>query len=85
MFESRCGVCCNQCKRKDEVHCTGCIKMKKPFWGGQCGVKSCCEGNQLDHCGKCIDFPCEMLSTMGVEQGFNPTPKIEQCKKWTKE
>lgn len=46
MFESRCGVCCNSCERKESVKCTGCLKMEKPFWGGDCGVKSCCEGKK---------------------------------------
>jgi len=53
-----------------------------PFWGGVCGVKSCCESKGLDHCGECGGFPCEMLSTMGVEEGFDPAPKLEQCRQW---
>ncbi|AOR25106.1 DUF3795 domain-containing protein [Clostridium taeniosporum] len=85
MFESRCGVLCNSCKRKEQVHCNGCINMVKPFWGGECKVKSCCENKILNHCGECIDFPCEMLSTMGVKEGFDPAPKIANCKKWMKE
>lgn len=32
--------------------------------------------------GECSEFPCQMLSTMGVEQGFDPAPKIANCKKW---
>jgi len=59
--------------------------MEKPFWGGDCGVKSCCEGKGLNHCGECSRFPCEMLSTMGVEQGYDPLPKIEQCRRWAGE
>ncbi len=85
MFESRCGVRCTQCERKEQVHCTGCLSMAKPFWGGECGVKSCCEDKKLNHCGECPTFPCEMLSTMGVEQGFDPAPKIDQCRKWAKQ
>jgi len=26
-----------------------------------------------------------MLSTMGVEQGFDPAPKLEQCRRWAAE
>lgn len=85
MIESRCGVRCKVCERKEAVNCTGCITMKKPFWGGECGVKSCCEGKKLDFCGECIDFPCDMLSNMGKDKGFNPDIKIEQCKKWIAE
>ena len=65
MFESRCGVPCNSCERKSEVHCTGCLSMNVPFWGGDCGVKSCVESKELNHCGECDVFPCEMASTIG--------------------
>ncbi|QZY56916.1 DUF3795 domain-containing protein [Crassaminicella profunda] len=64
MFESRCGVCCNNCTRKEQVNCSGCTKMKIPFWGGECLVKSCCENKKLNHCGECDIFPCEMLSNL---------------------
>ena len=82
MYESRCGVCCNQCERKEQVHCTGCTSMKQPFWGGVCQVKTCCEDKGLDHCGLCREFPCEMLANMGRDQGFDPAPKLEMLKKW---
>lgn len=85
MFESRCGVCCDLCERKEQVHCTGCIHMKMPFWGGVCEVKQCCEKKQFNHCGECSEFPCVMLSTMGVQEGYDPEPKITQCKKWAEE
>ena len=85
MFESRCGVCCNSCERKEKVGCRGCLNMKTPFWGGECKVKSCCEDKKIDHCGQCNDFPCEMLANMGKEQGFDPAVKIEQCRKWAEE
>lgn len=85
MYESRCGICCSTCERKDKVNCTGCVNMDKPYWGGQCGVKTCCEKKKIDHCGQCDSFPCEMLSTMGVEFGFDPLPRLEMCKKWISE
>lgn len=85
MFESRCGICCNSCERKEQVHCKGCLEMKLPFWGGECEVKSCCEERGLDHCGVCPEFPCEMLSTMGVDQGFDPEPRLRQCRTWAEE
>ena len=60
MFESRCGVGCNSCERKEAVHCQGCLLMDAPFWGGECAIKACCEGKALDHCGVCPDFPCDL-------------------------
>ncbi|MCR1842386.1 DUF3795 domain-containing protein [Murimonas intestini] len=85
MFESRCGVCCDSCERKESVNCSGCLNMEKPFWGGECSVKTCCEGKKLNHCGECPEFPCEMLATMGVAEGFDPTPKLEKCREWAAE
>ncbi|MBU3227343.1 hypothetical protein [Clostridium algidicarnis] len=29
MFESRCGVCCNSCERKEKVNCKGCPNMRR--------------------------------------------------------
>ncbi|MGI6153308.1 MAG: DUF3795 domain-containing protein [Christensenellaceae bacterium] len=85
MFESRCGVSCYSCERKTQVGCTGCTNMKLPFWGSPCGVKSCCEDKQLGHCGQCPDFPCEMEANMGVDMGFDPEPRLANCRKWASE
>ena len=82
MFESRCGVACKSCERKEKINCRGCIQMAKPFWGGECEVKSCCESKGLDHCGVCTDFACETLSNMGKEQGYDPQPRLDRCKEW---
>lgn len=82
MFQSRCGVCCEECDRKAQVNCRGCTQMKAPFWGGVCGVKSCCEGRSLNHCGECGEFPCDILASMGVEAGYDPEPRLEQCRRW---
>lgn len=82
MVESRCGVRCDLCERKEAVHCKGCAQMDAPFWGGKCGVKSCCEEKGLYHCGECDQFPCQMLADMGKDQGFDPAPKLKQCREW---
>lgn len=85
MISSRCGVRCDLCERKEAVHCCGCVNMKQPFWGGVCEVKACVEGKHLQHCGECAEFPCETLCMMGVDKGFDPAPKIAQCRIWAKE
>ncbi len=85
MFSSRCGVDCEACVRKEQVHCDGCAHMTAPFWGGICEVKHCCEEKGLDHCGLCARFPCETLAQMGVEQGFDPAPRLERLTIWAKE
>ncbi len=65
MFESRYGVRCSQCKRKEKVNCSGCLQMLVPFWGGICEVKACCENRKLDYCSQCALFSCAMLANMG--------------------
>ena len=45
-------------------------------------VKRCCEERGLNHCGECEDFPCEVLSSMGVEKGYDPKPRLRQCREW---
>ncbi|EEG72769.1 DUF3795 domain-containing protein [[Clostridium] hylemonae] len=82
MYESRCGICCSDCERKEEVSCSGCTNMEKPFWGGDCKVKSCCEGKGINHCGECEQFPCEMEANMGKDAGFDPAPRLESCRRW---
>ena len=32
--------------------------------------------------GNVMGSPVKMLSTMGVEEGFDPAPKLEQCRQW---
>lgn len=85
MFESRCGVCCNSCQKKEKVNCKGCPEMKEPFWGGVCQVKTCCEQKNLNHCGECSKFPCTMVSEMGKQFGYDPEPRLERCRIWKKE
>ena len=85
MFESRCGICCSQCEGREDSNCTGCTTMSLPFWGSPCGVKSCCDEKGLDHCGLCTEFPCQMLSGMGKEMGYDPAPRLAQLEQWAKE
>lgn len=85
MYESRCGIDCGKCEGREQVKCNGCIKMDKPFWGGDCTVKSCCEEKGLPHCGVCPDFPCEMLAGMGKEEGHDPKPRLDNCRRWADE
>ena len=85
MYESRCGIACDSCDRKEEVGCKGCLNMELPFWGGECLVKSCCEKKGLHHCGECDIFPCEMEATMGEDMGFDPKPRLDNCRRWAQD
>ncbi len=87
MIESRCGIVCSECSYKEKMNCAGCVNIAKPFWAAtaeeNCPVKSCCEGKDLDNCGFCADFPCEMLNQFSYdkEQG-DDGKRIRQCKIW---
>lgn len=85
MYESRCGICCNTCDGRESAQCSGCLNMPKPFWGGDCPVKSCCEKREHLHCGVCPEYPCKELVSMGMEDGYDPRPRIDQLKKWADE
>lgn len=83
MIESRCGTKCSECMYKEKVNCVGCVSMNKPFWGEKCLVKNCCENKNLEFCGQCKDFPCELLKEFSFdkEHGDNGI-RIENCKIW---
>lgn len=86
MIESRCVLLCSACEYREQMGCQGCVKMEKPFWGEQCPVKSCCESKNMEHCGQCSDFPCQMLTQFSYdkEQGDDGR-RIEQCRCWIEE
>lgn len=82
MIESRCGSLCNECEWRERTGCTGCTNLEKPFWG-ECAVKLCCEGKNLEHCGQCSDFPCELLKEFAYDKEHGDDGKrIEQCRIW---
>ncbi len=82
MVESRCGIYCSECEYKISMGCKGCVNIEKPFWG-ECLVKKCCENKELEHCGQCSKFPCELLISFSYdkEQGDNGL-RIKHCRMW---
>lgn len=86
MIESRCGILCSESEYREQVNCKGCVSIQKPFWGEACPLKSCCEAKGHEHCGQCVDFPCDMLTQFSYdkEQG-DDGKRIEQCRKWNLE
>ena len=58
---SICGIDCDSCKFKTEQNCKGCKTIEgKVFWG-ECDLYKCNSQKNQDHCGKCSQFPCDML------------------------
>lgn len=86
MYQSRCGILCNECAYRELTGCKGCLSIQKPFWGESCPVKSCCEEKKLRHCGDCPAFPCQLLNQFAYdpEQGDDGR-RIEQCRCWANE
>ncbi len=83
MVESRCGLLCSECQYRDIMKCEGCLKIKKPYWGKSCPIKSCVESKNLEHCGQCQRFACKRLH----EFAFDPATgsegtRIETLTEW---
>ena len=62
-----CGFYCGDCHHLNNP-CLGCMNNEgKPFWstdfeGGLCPIWDCCrERKELEHCGLCPEFPCEIF------------------------
>lgn len=81
--KSRCGIDCSECKYMEEKVCMGCIHMEKPFWADACPVKTCSENKEIDCCGRCDEFPCDLLKSFAydAQQGDNGL-RLENCRKW---
>lgn len=73
LFMGRCGIDCNECSCRVQMGCPGCINSEgKPFWG-ECRVSKCCTGKDYEHCGRCQEFPCDVLNEFSYasEHGDN--------------
>ena len=69
---SSCGIACDVCEFKIAGKCTGCYLVSgKPFWAEQnncvCDLYECAGNKGLPHCGKCGEFPCDMLEEWAKE------------------
>lgn len=61
---SVCGIDCNTCKFYLEKSCAGCRIVApegKTVWNGRCALYDCASEKKLEHCGKCVNFPCDTL------------------------
>ena len=83
MIESRCGIKCGSCAYKEQMGCTGCLHIQKPFWGEGCPVKSCVEEKKLQHCGECETFPCELAKAFAYdEKQGDGGERLKTCRCW---
>lgn len=83
MAESRCGLLCSECQYREIMKCEGCPKIKKPYWGKSCPIKSCVEGKSLEHCGQCQRFPCKRLHEFAFDHATGSEgTRIENLTSW---
>ena len=69
---SSCGIDCDACEFKVSNGCPGCSEVKGvPFWaegsGNRCDLYECAEDKNISDCGKCKNFPCDMLEEWAKE------------------
>lgn len=69
---SFCGENCRQCEyfigenvRREEDKAPGCRGCRAE--GGDCDIRICCLSKSIDSCGKCEEFPCDLLKKSSVE------------------
>lgn len=82
-IESRCGIVCSECEFLKKKICTNwCTKIDKPFHG-ECPVKKCCENKNLEFCGQCDEFPCELLNSFAYDKEHGDEGlRIKNCRDW---
>ena len=59
-----CGTYCGSCSyflKEKTPYCPGCKTQKgRPFWG-ECKLYVCAENHEVEHCGLCNHFPCNLF------------------------
>jgi hypothetical protein len=57
-----CGRYCAACTAYEGGSCCGCGYQLGQTRRGECAVFCCCiEDRGLEHCGLCLDFPCQVF------------------------
>lgn len=57
-----CGRYCGTCNAYEDGICCGCGYQLGHTRQGECPVFQCCIGERgLEHCGLCLDFPCQVF------------------------
>lgn len=52
----------------EEARCLGCRSDVQSFYCQACEIKKCADERDLEFCGLCADYPCEMLSEFQAER-----------------
>jgi len=61
-FAAVCGRYCAPCDGRQHSACRGCAYQLGATRRGECAIFACCvEARGLEHCGLCLDFPCQVF------------------------
>ncbi|MCL7451602.1 MAG: DUF3795 domain-containing protein [Anaerolineae bacterium] len=64
-----CGAYCGVCEAYRDNSCCGCAYALGCTRRGECAVFTCCVADRgLEHCGECIDFPCQVFMSHASPQ-----------------
>lgn len=58
-----CGHDCSYCpafRGTADNKCPGCNEAKEGPWWGSCKLYNCVEKHEVEHCGLCDEFPCDL-------------------------
>ena len=59
-----CGTYCGLCpyfKKERTPYCSGCGNQKGHLFWGECKPYGCATEHEVEHCGLCGDFPCDLF------------------------
>ena len=57
-----CGCYCGDCRACQDGTCSGCGYQLGLTPRGECALFQCCVTQRgLEHCGLCVDFPCQVF------------------------
>lgn len=80
---SMCGTYCGECEWKEKTNCPGCQKSQSNMFWGQCQVAKCAIEKGHNHCGHCLELPCQPLQEAfdNPEHGDNGE-RLANLKSW---
>lgn len=63
-----CGLDCKNCEYKEKCNCGGCVKTKGNPFHGKCRLAECVIKHNIEHCGYCESFPCDLLKEFSYDK-----------------
>ena len=63
-MKAMCGAYCGTCEWKEPCHCPGCKACHGEMFWGVCDKAKCCISKGYEHCGQCLEMPCQLLQDL---------------------